>query len=158
MHEDALDKIADREVRGDRNRSGSVVVLDPDGGVLAEYPLAAPAGFIAAPKTVAYDGLRGEIWLTTDLLPLGDDSGTSSRHDTFVLDSAGAELRRIESPESVSTVLFHTATSLAQNRDLLEPGDPALLERRKAFAGEIHTAVALVDRVEALAAARRVGL
>jgi hypothetical protein len=83
--------------RGGRDQSGSVVALDPDGVVLAETPLVAPSGFIAAPKTVAYDHLRRETWVTTDLLPLGGDSG--ARHDTFVLDSAGAELRRIESPE-----------------------------------------------------------
>jgi hypothetical protein len=85
--------------RGGRDRSGSVVVLDPDGGVLAEYPLAAASGVIAAPKTVAYDSLRGEIWVTTDLLPLGGNPDAGARHDTYVLDAGGVELRRIEIPE-----------------------------------------------------------
>jgi hypothetical protein len=86
-------------VRGGRDRSGGVVLLDPDGAVLAEYPLTPPAGFTAAPKTVAYDHLREEIWVTTDLLPSGDDPKAPIGHDTYVLDGRGAQLRRIERPE-----------------------------------------------------------
>jgi hypothetical protein len=86
-------------VSGGPERSGSVVLLDPSGAVLAEYPLTPPAGFIVAPKTVAYDRLREEIWATTDLLPLGDDPNARSGHDTYVLDGGGAELRRVETPE-----------------------------------------------------------
>jgi len=84
---------------GVRDGNGSVVLLDPDGAVLAEYALTPPAGFIAAPKTVAYDRLRQEIWVTTDLLPLSDDPGARIRHDAYVLDGRGEQLRRIERPE-----------------------------------------------------------
>jgi hypothetical protein len=76
--------------------SGSIVVVDPDGRLLAEHPLEAPAGFAAMPKTVAFDTSRGEIWVTTDLLPQGDGA---IRHDTRVLDTAGEEKRRIAEPE-----------------------------------------------------------
>jgi hypothetical protein len=86
-------------VRGRRDLSGSVVVLDPDGAVLAEHPLTPPTGFITAPKTVAYDPVREEIWVTTDLLPLGDDPKARIGHDTYVLDAQGAQLRRIQRPE-----------------------------------------------------------
>ena len=50
--------------------------------------------------------------------------------------------RRIRSAESVSKVLFETALRLARNRDLLEPGAPDLVERRRAFADEIRDASA----------------
>lgn len=86
-------------VRGGRDRSGSVVLLDPDGAVLAEYPLTPPAGFIVAPKTVAYDRSRDEIWATADLLPRGDDPKARIGHATYLLDGQGVELRRIERPE-----------------------------------------------------------
>lgn len=86
-------------VSGRREDGGSVVVLDADGQVVAEHSLEAPAGTIAAPKSVAYDPVREEIWVTTDLLPNRRDAEPTPRHDTYVLDSRGAELRRIESPE-----------------------------------------------------------
>jgi hypothetical protein len=75
---------------------GSVVIADLEGARVAELPLAAPAGYRAAPKTVAFDRVRDEIWATTDLFPL---SGGPIRHDAYVLDRAGREKRRIERPE-----------------------------------------------------------
>ncbi|MEE9608651.1 MAG: hypothetical protein V3U03_13000 [Myxococcota bacterium] len=76
---------------------GAVVVIDPDGRRAAELPLRSPAGFTVAPKSVAYDPLRGEIWVTTDLLP--EEPGGTIRHDTYVLDLKGNEKRRIAHPE-----------------------------------------------------------
>jgi hypothetical protein len=75
---------------------GSVLRLSPAGEPLAEHPVRAPPGLRSAPKTVAYDPLAREIWVTTDLIA-GD--GSPPRHDAYVLDLAGRELRRIESPE-----------------------------------------------------------
>jgi glycerol-3-phosphate O-acyltransferase len=66
--------------------------------------------------------------------------------------------RRIHSAASVSQVLIQTATRLARNRGLLEPGAPGLLERRRAFADEIRAGVRRVAAVDALAASRRAGL
>jgi len=86
-------------VLGERDRSGGVVLLDPDGAVLAEYPLTPPAGFTAAPKTVAYDRLREEIWVTADLLPIGERPPARIEYETYVLDGQGVQLRRIETPE-----------------------------------------------------------
>ena len=61
-----------------------MVWLDPDGAVRREQPIPAPPGYQAAPKTVAWDPLREEVWVTTDLLP---DAGSElpERHDAFVL-------------------------------------------------------------------------
>jgi hypothetical protein len=86
-------------VLGERDRSGSVVLIDPDGAVLAEYPLTPRAGFTAAPKTVAYDRLRDQIWVTADLLPRGDDPTAHVEYESYVLDGHGAQVRRIEEPE-----------------------------------------------------------
>ena len=66
--------------------------------------------------------------------------------------------RRLHSTASVSKVLFETALKVAANRGLLIPGDPALAERRRAFAAEIRTALRHIDAVDALAHSRRVGL
>ncbi|MBW2493929.1 MAG: hypothetical protein JRE43_04190 [Deltaproteobacteria bacterium] len=77
--------------------SGSIVSFDADGALLAEFPLRAPDGYRVAPKTVAFDPLRAEIWVTTDLLPLAP--GNPQRHDAYVLSDRGEELRRISEPE-----------------------------------------------------------
>ena len=66
--------------------------------------------------------------------------------------------RKIESPESVSTVLFDVAFKLAANRRLLDPGGPEQLERRRAFAAEIREVLRRMDALAALAAAKRAGL
>ena len=66
--------------------------------------------------------------------------------------------RRIRSTESVSKVLFETAVRLARNRNLLQPGAPDLLARRRAFAEEIRDAIRRVDAISALAASRLAGL
>jgi hypothetical protein len=86
-------------VLGERDRSGTVVLLDLDGAVLAEYPLAPRAGFTAAPKTVAYDRSQEEIWVTADLLPIDDAPTARIEQETYVLDGQGVQVRRIESPE-----------------------------------------------------------
>lgn len=82
--------------------SGSVVMIDADGALLAEHRLQAPDGFSAAPKTVAHDPRRDEIWVTTDLFP---EEGGAIRHGACVLDASGKEKRRIEHPE-IQFVVF----------------------------------------------------
>jgi glycerol-3-phosphate O-acyltransferase len=66
--------------------------------------------------------------------------------------------RRLQSPESLSTVLFGTGFELARRRGLVELGGPERLEQRRAFAGQIRDVLRRIDVIEALAAARRVGL
>jgi len=75
---------------------GSVLLFDPEGRPQAEHRLAPPPGFRVAPKSVAYDPVRHEIWVNTDLLP---KAGGAVGHDARVLDLAGRELLRIERPE-----------------------------------------------------------
>jgi glycerol-3-phosphate O-acyltransferase len=65
--------------------------------------------------------------------------------------------RRIHNAESVSKSYFETALRLAENRKLLAGGGD-LDERRRAFAGELASAVRRIDAVDALAAARRSGV
>jgi hypothetical protein len=80
----------------DASAGGSVLVADLEGTAVAELPVAAPAGHRSAPKTVAFDPARDEIWVTTDLFPL---AGGAIRHDAYLLDRSGREKRRIERPE-----------------------------------------------------------
>lgn len=75
---------------------GSVVVFGLDGALVAEYLLGAPEGFLAAPKTVAFDPVRREIWVTVDLV---SKQGGASRQDARRLAPDGRELARIEEPE-----------------------------------------------------------
>jgi glycerol-3-phosphate O-acyltransferase len=66
--------------------------------------------------------------------------------------------RRIHSADSISQVLFQSALRLAENRDLLDAGQPDVQARRAAFADEIRSALRHVDVVDALAASRRAGV
>ena len=77
---------------------GSVVVLDAEGAVLAEHPLEAPEGYQVAPKSLAFDPLRREIWVNADLLPKAPEQG-EVRYDTRVLGPGGEERIRFERPE-----------------------------------------------------------
>jgi len=81
----------------EREGSGAVVSFDADGALLAEFPLRAPDGYRVAPKTIAFDPARREIWVTTDLLPIVP--GHPLRHDAYVLSEQGEELLRISEPE-----------------------------------------------------------
>ena len=48
---------------------GAIVLFDPNGRVIAEHALEAPPGSAFAAKTVAFDPVREEVWVTTDRLP-----------------------------------------------------------------------------------------
>lgn len=102
---------------------GGVVLLDPEGRLIWERRLSAGPGRRVAPKSVAYDPKRHEIWVNTDTLPdptasglaaseaaapepalrapaLGDPEREGSiRHPTFILDSRGRVLQRLDTPE-----------------------------------------------------------
>jgi len=109
---------------GPEGGDGSVVVLGPEGALRAEHPLEPVPGYRVAPKTVAWDPVRREIWVNTDLLPrgggawsggagpergaVGDDGREGEagqagadrpRHDARVLGPAGRERFRWEEPE-----------------------------------------------------------
>jgi hypothetical protein len=75
---------------------GSVLLLGEDGVVLSEHRLDAVPGHVVAAKSVAFDPARDEIWVNTDLVPRG--SGPV-RHDARILDRAGRERLRVDTPE-----------------------------------------------------------
>jgi hypothetical protein len=90
--------LASRYGSGDADAGdGSAVSIAPTGVIDAEWTLDAPLGFRSAPKSVAWDRARGEIWVTADLLPRGTD--VEARHEAYVLDADGALKRRIADPE-----------------------------------------------------------
>jgi hypothetical protein len=95
---------------------GSVVVLDAEGAVLTEHPLKAPAGYRAAPKSLAFDPLRKEIWVNTDLLPEARGQG-EIRHDTRVLGPGGRERLRFERPEVQFMTFSADGTGYFAERD-----------------------------------------
>lgn len=76
--------------------AGSVVVLDAEGSIEAELPLAGPPGTRPAAKSIAWDPARDEIWVNTDLFL---DAGSGVGHDVRILDRTGRELLRFEDPE-----------------------------------------------------------
>jgi hypothetical protein len=78
-------------------KAGSVVVLGEDGRLQAELPLENPPGYLAAAKSVAWDPVRGEIWVNTDLLPTS--AGGAVAHDTRILGPGGQERLRWQAPE-----------------------------------------------------------
>jgi hypothetical protein len=82
-----------------RDEQGSVVVLDAEGALLAEHVLSSPEGWRVAPKSVAWDPVREEIWLNTDLLPSGAQAGAEVGHDARVLGRDGGERLRFAEPE-----------------------------------------------------------
>ncbi|MDX1648338.1 MAG: hypothetical protein R3263_00665 [Myxococcota bacterium] len=75
---------------------GEVLVLGPDGAVRARLRLPAPPGLTVAAKSVAWDPLRDEIWVNTDLLGPG---GEARGHDARILDPQGRERMRFRTPE-----------------------------------------------------------
>lgn len=76
---------------------GSVVVLGPDGALLREIPLAPEPGATVAAKSLAFDPVRGVVWVNTDVIP---EDGGAPRHDARVLDLAsGREMARFAEPE-----------------------------------------------------------
>jgi hypothetical protein len=81
----------------ERGADGSVVLVDAEGALLAEHTLRGPEGYGVAPKSVAWDPVRREIWVNTDLIPA--QPGAPVRHDARLLAADGRELLRYETPE-----------------------------------------------------------
>jgi len=123
---------------------GGLVVLDVDGALQAEWPIRASPGRQIAPKTPAWDPLRGEFWATADALPTAGGTG-ATRYPAFVLDPHGRSLRRIESPE-IQFVAFapdgtgyRAVVSGRQLRLVISPasgGAETILDLDPAFPGE----------------------
>ena len=58
--------------------------------------------------------------------------------------------QKLRHPECISRELFSNALRLAENRNLVKPGDPSLGARRSAFARECQEAVASLEALGAL--------
>jgi hypothetical protein len=95
---------------------GSVVVLDAEGSILAEHPLEAPEGYQSAPKSLAFDPVRREIWVNADLLPTTQGQG-EVRYDTRVLGPEGRERFRFERPEVQFMIFGPDGTGYFAERD-----------------------------------------
>jgi hypothetical protein len=76
---------------------GSALWIDRDGRLVAEHALEVPEGLTVAPKTPAWDPTRGELWLSTDMIPAAP--GAPHRHDALRLDRSGRLLGRIADEE-----------------------------------------------------------
>jgi hypothetical protein len=82
--------------------AAEILVLEPDGTPRAHIPLAGPDGYRPAPKSIAWDPVRREIWVNTDLLPDSENAHAEVdgvRHDARILDESGRELARFADPE-----------------------------------------------------------
>ncbi|HEU4427866.1 MAG TPA: hypothetical protein VFT98_03860, partial [Myxococcota bacterium] len=116
--------------------SGSVVVLDERGELLAEHALASDPGVVAAAKSLAYDPSRAAVWLNTDLLPEAGPSAGESAHDARVIALAdGRELARWRTPELQFMAFAGDGTGFLVERDaerlllrIVDPGSRAPLQ------------------------------
>jgi len=84
---------------------GAVLILSADGAVLSELPLRAPEGEALAAKSAAWDPVAGEIWVTTDRLPLPGVRGGEAR-PTLVLARDGTEVARFGTPDDPTEIQF----------------------------------------------------
>ena len=88
----------------DEEGNGSVLAVDGTGALRFEWRLDAPSGYRNAPKTPAWDAVRAQLWVTTDLLPAAP-AGTArqateqDRHDAYVLSRNGELLDTVAAPE-----------------------------------------------------------
>jgi len=140
---------------------GAVVSFDPDGALLGEFTLAAPDGYRVAPKTVAFDPLRHEIWATTDLLPI--DPEDPQRHDAYVLSEAGEELLRVSEPEIQFVAYAENGTGYRAELEgselwlqIDEPGGERADGARILLDGAFAAAVDFVQDIELTADGRAV--
>ncbi|MED5261611.1 MAG: hypothetical protein VX574_04365 [Myxococcota bacterium] len=74
----------------------TVLWIDPNGSKRAEWPLPSAGESVLAPKTVAWDPVADEIWVSTDLLP---ERAGPGGHPTVVLGFDGRERARIDDVE-----------------------------------------------------------
>ena len=83
-------------------RSGSVVVLGPDGALLDEFPIDGGETVVAAPKSLAVDPVGGAIWLNADLF---FEDG-SHAYAAFELSPEGRPRTRVSPPPELHFVAF----------------------------------------------------
>ena len=117
---------------------GSLVVLSESGAVLAEHALTDPPGHRAAAKSLAFDPLRREVWVNTDLFPTGGAGAVL--HDARVLGPDGRERRLVADPELQFFVFTAEGTGLfaeaSEGRLRLRERSPRGLDRFVALEDE----------------------
>ena len=110
---------------------GALLVLSESGAVLAEHVLTDPRGHRAAAKSLAFDPLRREFWVNTDLFPTGGAGAVL--HDARVLGADGRERRRVADPELQFFVFAPDGTGLfaeaSEGRLRLRERSPRGLDR-----------------------------
>jgi glycerol-3-phosphate O-acyltransferase len=68
---------------------------------------------------------------------------------------------QLHGPESLSRELFSSAVKLAANLDLIDPGAPELLQRRREFAAHLHdvvTRLIIIDEIDAVGRREAIGV
>src|SRR5499427_6713837 len=68
---------------------------------------------------------------------------------------------RLHGPESLSRELFSSAVKLAANLDLIDPGAPELVQRRRDFAAHLHdvvTRLIIIDEIDAVGRREAIGV
>jgi glycerol-3-phosphate O-acyltransferase len=96
-----------------------------------------------------------EAYLVVAELLADRDPGDAIDEQEFLAECLGVAhqyrlQQRIHSTESISRELFGTALRLAANRRLIEPGGAELASRRAAFADEVRTLVARLQRIRSI--------
>ena len=146
---------------GGEGGPGAILVLTADGRLLAEHALDAPAGQVAAPKTVAWDPSRREFWATVDLV---SRAGDPARPQTLRIGEDGRELQRFEEPE-IQFVIFtpdgrgyfaaRTGRTLALlSLDPSTAGDPLAVARRIVLDEDFEPALDFVQDMHVAADGR----
>ncbi|MAE94997.1 MAG: hypothetical protein CL910_10085 [Deltaproteobacteria bacterium] len=92
---------------------GAVLVLDAEGGLLAEHRLREAPGTRVLAKSLAFDPARREIWVNTDLI---STETRETAHDLRVLAWDGRELARWSEPEVQFMVFAEDGSGISVER------------------------------------------
>ncbi len=86
---------------GTDGQDGDVIAFDRDGHTVKHWSLVAPLGHVVAPKTPLWDGVRRELWVTADQLPLAAEPAPPPppRQDAVIVDERGRARLVPEPPE-----------------------------------------------------------
>ncbi len=93
---------------------GAVLQIDALGHLLARHELVEPPGYRVAAKSIAFDPVRRQVWVNTDLLPRADGPVA---HDQRVLDLDGHEIARWSEPELQFVAFGPDGTGLFAERE-----------------------------------------
>ncbi len=136
----------------DDGGNGDAIAFDRDGHTVKLWSLVAPPGYRVAPKTPLWDGLRRELWITADQLPLGaqPNAQMGARQDAIAIDASGRARIVPEPPELLfaakardGTIYRAEAEGNALWLEVVPPpgrGEPKRVPLDDAFAPELDFA------------------